>query len=230
MPSSPNPSIHSTTNSDAIVPTKHASSFLPPDSSLPTISDNISSYRPKHRNSSNSDMRTRNDTPTITALQIAEERHAREIQALKGKHGQDLETLREEMQRVHDVEMIEWRMPLNAEHKRHLLELKEGRERGLKHRKAFFVAMREKSAACSPRRSPAGATADLSRERSLLLGPGPGPASASTSSTASSSATATSLPTSPGIPISSNIAITPASPHMPPRSSPAAAPHVHFLD
>ena len=188
-------------------------------------------------------MRPRN-TPTaaeataITALQIAEERHAREVQALKEEHTQDLEALREETKSVHDIETIGLKMALYAEHKRDLLELKEERERASEHSKAFLLAMRarEKSPARFPTPSPVGAAprelhptcAAAPVEATSVPRPDAGPAS---TSTASSTAT-----TSPEIPTSSTTTTTaPTSPPMPPPpdtrrgSAVAAPPHVHFL-
>lgn len=242
MSSSPDSSLHSTTNPDASVHTKHPSAFLPPNSPLPTISGDIPGYGAVHRYPSDNDMRPRNaptaaEATAITALQIAEERHAREIQALKEEHTQDLEALREETKSVHDIETIEVKMALYAEHKRDLSELKEERERAFEHSKTFFLATRarEKSPARFPTPSPvAGVPRELRPtcaaapvEATSVPGPDAGPAS---TSTASSTAT-----TSPDIPTSSTTTTAPTSPPMPPPpdarrgSAVAAAPHVHFL-
>lgn len=246
MSSSPDSSLHSTANPDANVHTKHASSFLPPNSPLPTISGGISSYGAVHRHPSDNDMRPRNaptaaEATAITALQIAEERHAREIQALKEEHTQDLEALREETKSVHDMETIELKMALYAEHKRDLSELKEESERASEHSKALFLATRarEKSPARFPTPSPVAAAprelhptcAAAPVEATSVPRPDAGPAS---TSTANSTAT-----TSPEIPSSSTTTTTtataPTSPPMPPPpdarrgSAVAAPPHVHFL-
>ncbi|KAF6224198.1 hypothetical protein HO133_010773 [Letharia lupina] len=243
MSSSPDSSLHSTTNPDANVHTKHASAFLPPNSSLPTISGDISGYGAVHRYPSDNDMRPRNaptaaEATAITALQIAEERHAREVQALKEEHTQDLEALREETKHVHDIETIEVKMALYAEHKRDLSELKEERERACEHSKAFFLATRarEKSPARFPTPSPVAAAP---RELHPTCAAAPVEATSVPSGPASTSTASSTATTSPEIPTSSTTTTTtttaPTSPPMPPSpdarrgSAVAAAPHVHFL-
>lgn len=179
------------------------------------------------------------ETPAVAALHIAQDRHAREIQAVKEQHAQDLQTLREEMKCVHEVEIIEAKMALYAEHKRDLLELKEGRERELERLRAFFAAVRargDSEVAGSAALSPAGGATGVlpgqacstgARTEAAAASSSPAPGPAPTSSSASSSPTPPPEIPPTAAPISPQ---TPSSPPPPrPGTARAAAPHVRFL-
>ncbi|CAD6570925.1 MAG: hypothetical protein ASARMPREDX12_003981 [Alectoria sarmentosa] len=248
MSSPPNTSLHSTTDLDANINSKYVSSSQSLDSSIPASRGDISSNGAMQRDSSDDDMRPRNtpttaETTTRTALQIAEERHARQTQDLEEKHSQDLETLRRDLKRDHDLGIVEVKSALYAAHKRDLLQLKEERERGLEHLKTFFSVAggREESIVCSPTPSPTGLAGKLcstcTAARTEARSPGP----VSTAAASSTAPPTTSLPTSPEIPTGSNT--TPAStsptansstgtntaPSSPDTLTGPAAPHVHFL-
>lgn len=151
------------------------------------------------------------------------------------------------MKCVHEVEIIEVKMALYAEHKRDLLELKEGRERELERLRAFFAAVRARGdcevagpAALSLSPSPAvgatgvlpgqacstGARAEAAAAASSSPAPGPAPIS-------SSSASSSPNPTPPEIPPPTAAPTSPRTPSSPrpprPGTARAAAPHVRFL-
>lgn len=225
MSSSPNSSLHPATDPDTELNTKGASSFPNPNSSLQTISTDIPSYGAMHdRDSGNNDKRPKDPTPApettaettpanITALQIAEDRHAREIQALEERHRRDLERVREELKRVHAAEIKDVKMALYAEHRRDLLELKEEKERGLDRLRTFFAAITAPGTSSAtgeilrPSRVPARAEA---------ASPAAAPAPTASSSTATAADTTTIT--------------TATSPTSTPGSNPTpAAPHLRFL-
>ncbi|CAF9910220.1 MAG: hypothetical protein ALECFALPRED_006423 [Alectoria fallacina] len=232
MSSPPDTSLHSTTDTDANINTKNVPSSLSLDSSLPASRGDISSNGAMQRDSSDDDVRPGNtpttaETTTRTALQIAEERHARQIQELEENHSQDLEALRRDLERDHELEIVELKSALYAAHKRDLLQLKEERERGLEHLKTFFsvAGAREESTVCSPTPSPTELMGELcSTCTAARMEARGGPNPASTAAASSTAPTTTSLPTSPEIPTGTNTA-----PSSPDTLTGPAAPHVHFL-